>query len=267
MPEIKIKSLREPAMDSVDLFLHQEGFGKKIGVKEGVIHILDRVAGYREEGVRLFPEILITADLPSIAKTLPSPLVTFVGSGEPSSRLFKLALKQCAPLARDGWCVFVEVKAGEYSFGVIANVSSSASKSSANQLLESFDKLPTESFFLRSVSGSRVRLIGRSETIELRFALEEDETDDKIAIDALAGSAAEAVDERLRPFVHRHLSSMIQQACEESHGALIAVIDSERNCAELAANASRFAFLRPAITFVNSWLERSKKIPGYRIRR
>src|SRR5206468_12794245 len=76
---------------------------------------------YREEGEPLFPEIFVVDNLSAFLKPLPGSQAIVLGQGDRSPKTMALALKRLAPLARDGWCVFIERTSSGFSFGLLQN--------------------------------------------------------------------------------------------------------------------------------------------------
>ena len=116
MPDETIKSFRDFASQTVSEFLYAEGFEFSEALCDGVTYLVDNIAGYSEEGVRLRPECIVTTDIDKIAKVLPTRLLVRIGSGDLSAATFHRALKACAPLAQNGWVIFFAVSTSTVTY-------------------------------------------------------------------------------------------------------------------------------------------------------
>jgi hypothetical protein len=60
---------------------------------------------YREEGVPLFPQVFICDELEQMVRVLQGRETLRIGDGPRSRETMRRAIKQCAPLAQDGWAI------------------------------------------------------------------------------------------------------------------------------------------------------------------
>lgn len=84
---------------------------------EGLVDVVDMLSDYYEEGSHLYPSIILFDD-PQYLKINPNKHYTFY-QGDISSEQIKLCLKMCAPLAVNGWDIFLQVSGSSLSWGMI----------------------------------------------------------------------------------------------------------------------------------------------------
>ena len=96
------KDLGENVTEWIGNFLYQEGFTHCAVTQKGLLHLLDSIDGYTEEGQRLYPEVFLTTSLEKALTYLPNQVI-LIDVDELSEKTFKKALKRCAPLAKGSW--------------------------------------------------------------------------------------------------------------------------------------------------------------------
>ena len=85
-----------------------------------VVQLVDQLAHYQEEGVTLFPEIILCNNIRTVASMLHRSQVLFLGSGPRDNKTIDQALRHCASLARGTWIVYLERTKKVFNYGVIA---------------------------------------------------------------------------------------------------------------------------------------------------
>ncbi len=73
---------------------------------------------YTEEGVDLYPRVVVCDNLQNTLKMLQGADSIHIGEGKREPETFRSALKKCAPLARTGWAIYVERHGDGLRFGV-----------------------------------------------------------------------------------------------------------------------------------------------------
>lgn len=73
-----------------------------------LVEIIVALSKYQEEGVRLNPALYIFADIGSAISMLPEAERIKIGEASADLPGIKIALKKCAPLARDGWSIYID---------------------------------------------------------------------------------------------------------------------------------------------------------------
>lgn len=103
-------SLRKTVSSEIGTFLLNNGFSQKDPDKNPIlvnelVSIVNSLSDYYEEGEHLYPEVLLTNNI--------SEIPFFIGyefyRGELLPRSLAKAIKMCAPLCNEGWCIFMEV--------------------------------------------------------------------------------------------------------------------------------------------------------------
>ena len=101
-----------------------------VDVLGGVIAIVDRLKGLREEGTSLRPDVFVFGEdqKADIVNALGFHHRFQIGSRprldvqDAQAEVFETALKRCAPLAQNGWSVFIKWNDAEINFGVMRRV-------------------------------------------------------------------------------------------------------------------------------------------------
>src|SRR4051812_36162906 len=94
----KVISLRDPVRGAVVQFLEDEGMAC-LKTQEGLVHLINSLAHYTEEGHALFPEVFVLDHLRLVLSMLPASEHVCIGTGEKTAETMAKALKKCAPLA------------------------------------------------------------------------------------------------------------------------------------------------------------------------
>ena len=102
-------------------------------LKNGLLGVIDMLSDYYEEGTHLFPTVILFDDMEYL-KTVPNLHYVFY-HGEIKENQFRQAIKMCAPLALDGWCIFLQVGQSDMSWGVVTAEIKETSLSLEEQVL------------------------------------------------------------------------------------------------------------------------------------
>lgn len=105
---------------------------------EGLVDVVDMLSDYYEEGSHLYPSIVLFDD-PQYLKIVPNKHFKFY-KGDIRSKQIKLCLKMCAPLAVNGWDIFLQVSGSSMSWGMITGELRETSLTLPHQVLK--DKEP-----------------------------------------------------------------------------------------------------------------------------
>src|SRR5688572_13601938 len=116
--EAKNESLREHVLASIGDYLYKEGFKTNAITPLGILEAINLISDYHEEGIPLFPELIITNSL-AFFKTIPNKDL-IIGEGKLTVDEFKKAIKLCAPLAVDNWIIFIEVSEESLKYGIVS---------------------------------------------------------------------------------------------------------------------------------------------------
>ena len=209
----------------VERLLAGEGFPTSEPFVTGFVHVVDALAGYKEEGVPLHPHVLICADIAQVVQTLPGRVLIPIGSGEISAGLFERAIKLCAPLARDHWIIYLSCGAERIDFGILATAVTSSNPSPLWLLRGTFRQLAVPSVYVRARSPSLVEVIGRRSQTLVSFSLQDSSLPETDHVQRFAAHAAAEVAPDWRDEVEGLFVNLLEQALDESHGSLVAVLD------------------------------------------
>lgn len=114
-------SLRKTVSSEIGTFLSYNGFSLRNPdmnpvLVEELVSIVNSLSDYYEEGMHLFPEVLLTNNIANV----PFLAVYEFYKGRLEANALSKAIKMCAPLCNEGWCVFLEVNEyGAIRWGVV----------------------------------------------------------------------------------------------------------------------------------------------------
>jgi Protein of unknown function (DUF2934) len=218
---------RDTICDLVSEMLVASGFPNDGNLRDGVVTIIDALCDYREEGRRLYPQVLITGDLKSLCQTVPFSKYIEVGRGSPSARIFGQALKETAPLATGAWSTYIEIGREELSYGLLS-VEASMLSSSLDQSLcgdSSAEGLVGRFVLLRSVGNRVVRVKNATTTQLIDFSLRPAMLVDDQAMNVLMRNLVKKVSDDLSIQMRNFFQRILEMSLPFSHGNLIGVLD------------------------------------------
>ncbi len=86
--------------------------------EESLVALAVALADYREEGVELYPRVLVCDDLTNTLRVLQGSSEIEIGRGPRDISTVKRCLKKCAPLASSAWLVWIERLPDEFRYGM-----------------------------------------------------------------------------------------------------------------------------------------------------
>lgn len=198
---------------------------ESIKTTPALVELVVELSHYEEEGVALFPKILFCYDLIQVLSLVQGGQPIAIGMGPEGEQTALQALKRCAPLARHGWTVFIELKNAQYHYGVFHEPFAPTSID-LQETIESMSMDSPSALLIAQTAMRTVELIGTAER-RLIIHISAKRTDgpapsasfEKL-INYLVQDAPPEIQEPLGSF----LSSCIGRALVHGHGALIAVI-------------------------------------------
>lgn len=116
-PSTEVLSFRHLLTRAILDFLSAEGASSEPFAHD-VAEIVVALSRYREEGAALFPAVFFCEDLPVLLGRLGGRDPVRVGRGPCAPTTALRALKQCAPLGRGSWAIFLARVDGDYEYGV-----------------------------------------------------------------------------------------------------------------------------------------------------
>lgn len=216
-------SCYDDAKATVEDLLGKEGFVCSESVVEGVLAIVSAVADCQEEGVRLFPEILLLKDWNELKEI--DTRYHKVYEGEMDDTHFHRLMKLCSPLAVGGWHIFVVLPdETNIGYGIISAERKETSLPLMKQAIELNDG--QGAVYIRNVGGKSVELRGTSARHVISLSLGKTimgQDDDIMALAKVIIGKIEK-DEILEAFIVK----ILREALNAGHGNLIAVCDEDQ---------------------------------------
>lgn len=204
-------------------------------IQEGILCLVDHLSDYHEEGKALFPEVAIVSDMNHLKTNLPHLNILKIGSfsfsnGGPSE--FEKILKSCAPLAVDGWMIYIEINQyaspSRIEYGVFHGEKNILSESLLKQISDKAAKSNTfktnvKCIFVSNIGQKTVLLQGQKAYIRLAFSANSTDSAPYEAVKQLSEWIVKDVKGKAKSKVMNYLLKGIYDAINQGHGTLIAV--------------------------------------------
>lgn len=225
-----VPTLRQHVLEAVERVLQQEGFPTCALAPIGILNLVDAIASYHEEGKELFPHIVIATSLTDLLKPLPFAHRVDIQRMSLTPEGFARSLRLCAPLAVDGWVIFVELDIEHDAMlsGLISAELSDTSPSLYSQLIgEMAPEITTPALYLSNVGQRTVLLEGRKSKLPVSLTLKEapasssNQTREMVSL--LCGDCSTGTSKAFAYFLEKHLDATLK----DCHGALIAVVNDD----------------------------------------
>ena len=209
--------------------------------EEALLALVVRLADYREEGIPLYPRILIVDDLASALPILGGSSAISLGSGPRGPDTMEQCLKKCAPLTEGGWAIWVERTESDFRYGVFREPLVPVAID-LRETIRSLRKDDARAVFVGQVAPSTVEILSPGIdpiVIHLSAARREQLTSAHDEERRLAEWFVEEVaDERSRESALSYATTVFHTLLRQCHGTLIAVVRAgESLCEALAADA------------------------------
>jgi hypothetical protein len=248
--ENKKESLREHVLSSIGSFLYKEGFQANDTTPLGILESINLISDYHEEGVPLFPEIIITNSL-DFFKTIPNKDIV-IAEGILSVDEFKKAIKLCAPLAIDNWIIFIEISGNTIKYGLVSAEMTETSLSIYNQtvgeLKVEYDN--TTIAYIRNIGQKTVELVGLKNRLVVSLTLDAPSETSFKEIQSISQSIAENCEKNYKQQIAIFFEKTITSALRIGHGNLIGIIEhSDRTIVEIADKEKNGTYLPSHINF------------------
>ncbi len=198
-------------------------FGKALNL----VDLIVTLARYKEEGVRLTPQVYVANDISALTAMLPDGERVRIGVTTSDAKGIKEALKKTAPLATEGWSIYLEDRIG-LEYGVFRGSGNPLAVAMDEILLERIDPLTVVKVFCVAEECVEVRASnGQFHHVFLDHRKEDAPPPlqylDRLAM-AIVAKCAPELQEALASF----LKKLLFTAMRESHGCLIAVTNMTR---------------------------------------
>jgi hypothetical protein len=174
---------------------------------------------YKEEGVEMFPEVLVASSIEHIARALQVQDKLRLGTATNASEAVLRLLKHAAPLCRDGWLAYAQIEPG-IEYGVVRCSSSPL----ALPLHESITGCSAPAILFYQAVSRSVRVVGaRGSEVDININIGRTAAaDDPVA--ALAAETVAGLPDGERAVAAMCMNKILTRALRAGHGALVAVL-------------------------------------------
>lgn len=223
----EVLSFRHILIDAVRDFLKSEHLDFPHAAT-GLGHVIAALSKYREEGTPLYPSFFLSDDFEAMRARLGAIDHQAIGDGPFEPATMKRALKQCAPLCRGGWSIYVIKGENKLEYGVFLN----------DHFVLNLGSMAR----MRTLADPEARIVGlmqlADDVLELRGSsggrrliyLSGASTDSLPAISllwSLTTATTHHVEQALAERVRILLQRVFIDAMRTSHGLLIAVLPKD----------------------------------------
>lgn len=228
MPEPQKVSFRGQLKGEVGDFIEKVDMAC-VETTQAVVDLIVELSHYEEEGTALYPKVLVCDSLTATLGLLQGGAPLEIGQGPKNANTAKQALKKCAPLARQGWSIYIERHPNQFKFGVFRE----PELPTAVDIRVTLVTLPAKSvraLLISQLAERAVELIGPGER-HLHVHLSAASTEARppgASIEVLIAAAIRNAPERVSEPLKSYLSSTIGRSLLHGHGALIAVVPMGR---------------------------------------
>ncbi|WP_049010708.1 MULTISPECIES: hypothetical protein [Enterobacteriaceae] len=188
-----------------------------------LVELIVRLAHYREEGVSLFPKVYLTNNKTTLMAMLPDGEILKIGVSKPDIDGIENTLKKCAPLATNGWMIYIEASTTHLEYGLFKGSGNPISvmvddvlmSESADLFVVRTSQVADDCVEIQSNSGGRhyIFLNHRKENSPPPLQY----------IGQLIKSITQDVPEEIKEPTLSFLNRLFISALRESHGCIIAV--------------------------------------------
>jgi hypothetical protein len=197
--------------------------------QQTLAQIIVALSNFMEEGKSLSPALYITTDISKLLQFLPGSSSIKIGEVPISETAPSIAIKHCAPLAIDGWCIYVCCSETTVNYGLF--------RDALNPLA-----IPLEKALLVSGSGSVkilhihqsavgcVEVANHKGDKHVIFLSQKRETEPspREFVEDLVKSICSGVQEKYRESTQTVIGRVLTSGLENSHGALVAVTNNKK---------------------------------------
>jgi hypothetical protein len=191
------------------------------------------LARYKEEGIRLTPQVYISSDITSLTAMLPDGERVKVGETSANAIGIKEALKRTAPLAMDGWSIYLQDQE-RIEYGVFRGSGNPLSVAIDDVLLKDVDPLTVVKVFGIAEECVEVRASNGNYHHVFLDHRKDDTPPPLQYLDRLVAATTARCGTDSREALESFLKKLLFTAMRESHGCVIAVTNMRRAPAFLA---------------------------------
>ncbi len=193
-----------------------------------LVELVVLLARYQEEGKKLSPKVYLTTDIPALCSMLPDSESIHVGTSTSDSSGIRTALKKCAPLARDGWMIFIWDKGPSIDYGLFKGTSNPISVLVDDVAMTKNDDLSVVKVF--QVAEDCVEIRSNKSALHYIFLdhRQEEGPPPLQHLDNLVSLIASNVKEKYYESIKGLLNRLLFESLRESHGCIIAVTNMKK---------------------------------------
>ncbi|EPN7876664.1 hypothetical protein ACT3D0_001572 [Vibrio vulnificus] len=257
-PQMAHINLRSSLMISTEQFCNAVCIADNSEVQnQALVELIFLIARYQEEGIKLHPKVYLTSDIDTALKMLPGQASMKIGLCSCFHEAVKTALKKCAPLAINGWCIYISQRQDHVEYGIFRGDTNPTSVNIDNIILT--DELPFKTIKIHQVASDSVQVKsseGGILNVSLNHTLEESNT----PIDHLDHLVDRIVSnvQHNKEQVTNYLTRLLGDAIKKSHGCLIAVSNTANVPVSLVSDGTCLSEPINFQSLVSMSLEREK---------
>jgi hypothetical protein len=249
---METRSISDSISDLAGSCLHQAGFPNRVITKEQVMEVLRYMEDCREEGVPLYPQILLTTDLKSCLQAIRPSRVLVCGQADNTGISFRRALKRCAPVVAEGWIMALEISVDGLRYGVLTTEGSANSESLLEQLKAIGEAAETTPYlFFRRFGTRAIQMITQQSESLVSLTLSQELLIGDEHRSQFVAAITKNVESDQLPSTQRFALRLLDRACREGHGILACAIDlNKAGLNEVKQVLPDGAYLSPALTLL-----------------
>lgn len=226
--ETKYASLRESTLASIAEFLLDENFQNSSILKEGILELINLLSDYYEEGVHLFPEVLITNNSDEFFKTISNREI-LISKKELKVSEFRNIIKLCAPLAVGSWIIYIEVNENNMKYGLVDAEMTETSPSIYQQTVGDLkvELNDVNVAYLKNIGSKTVELIGMKKKLTVSLTLDKIHEIENNVIYEISQQITKSCEGDYQLPITTFIDKTIQDATKQGHGNLIGVVQND----------------------------------------
>lgn len=241
----KTKTFRDLLVGTLTEFLKQECMTCP-ETMDGLVHLVVALARYREEGVPLYPRLVICDEPGALSGLLQGRETIELGLSSRNSETMRDALKKCALLAKDQWVAYILREKRLFRYGVFRQASAPTAVSLRDTIYHAYSTSDAETgglLLISQVAENIVELVGaRGSPLTIHLsAAPDDQVSPHDTVDRLVLGIVSRVRSKTRDPCASFLRNLFVDALRQGHGALVAVVNKDREPKVLGADCVRLA--------------------------
>lgn len=192
--------------------------------EESLVALVVKLADHREEGKQLFPRVIICDDRDAVLRNIQGTDAILIGTGNRDPETVLRALKKCAPLADNGWAIWISRESEQFNYGVFREPSNPTSLDLRRTVLDTDPSGQLPAVLIAQFAPGKVELISAGNP-GLRVHLT-GERADLVTEDPesqLVQMWSSDVDADIRDSFASFAATLLHDLLRKGHGALMAI--------------------------------------------